>query len=57
MGLEPDHYDLGIGDDDDDNPTERCVMVMSYCHRCDMIVTCDDGDEHDGGLERVRQCD
>ena len=33
------------------------VMVMSCCHRCDVSVTYEDGDEHDGDRERVRQYD
>ena len=57
LGLEPDHDDLDLDNDDDINPTDICVMVMSYCHRCDVIVTHDGGDEHDGDLERVRRCD
>ena len=33
------------------------VMVMNYCHRCDVIRTSDDDAEYDGDYGRVRRCD
>ena len=44
-------------DDDDDINLAEDVMVMGCCHLCDVIVTTDDADEHDGDYERVRRHD